>query len=142
MEDLFICGRLTIPADQLVVTYARSSGPGGQNVNKVNTKVTMRWQVNDNPLLASDWRERLTTRFANRINIAGELVVISERFRVQHKNLEDCRQKLREMLLSCQTPPTVRKETKPTFSSERRRIENKVRQGEKKRLRSRPNFDS
>lgn len=138
MEDLYISGRLTIPASELGISYARSGGPGGQNVNKVNTKVTLRWPIRDNPLIPEGWRNRAVALLAKRINLIGELVLHSERYRVQHRNLEDCRQKLRELLLQCQSPPTVRLATRPTKGSKVRRLEEKNRQGEKKRLRGRP----
>ena len=141
MEDLYISHRLTIPAAELDAQFARSSGPGGQNVNKVNSKVTLRWKIRDNPILPEGWRDRTIARFRSRINVAGELVLHSQKHRAQPQNMEDCRQKLRQMLLECQTPPTIRKETRPTLGSKKRRLEQKNRQGEKKRLRSRPSFE-
>lgn len=137
MEDLYVSRRLTIPASQLQASYARSGGPGGQNVNKVNTKVTLRWQIRDNPLIPDAWRQRLIARYGGRINNEGEMVLHSERYRVQHRNLEDCRQKLRDLLLDCQTPPRKRLATRPTKGSKSRRLDAKRRQGEKKRSRGR-----
>jgi ribosome-associated protein len=141
MEDLFISRRLTIPASEIDTTFARSSGPGGQNVNKVNSKVTLRWKIRDNPQMPEGWRERTIVRYGNRINNEGQLVIHSQRYRAQPQNLEDCRQKLRELLLDCQLPPTKRLKTRPTLGSKKRRLEQKSRQGEKKRLRGRVKFD-
>lgn len=138
MEDLYVSHRLTIPASQLEASYARSGGPGGQNVNKVNTKVTLRWQVRDNPLIPDPWRDRVIARYGGRINNEGEMVLHSERYRVQHRNLDDCRQKLRELLVDCQSPPRKRLATRPTKGSKLRRLDAKRRQSEKKRLRGRP----
>jgi len=141
MEDLYVSHRLTIPSAELDTQFARSSGPGGQNVNKVNSKVTLRWQVRDNPTIPEGWRSRMLTRYANRINNEGQMVVHSQKHRAQPQNLEDCRQKLREMLLECQAPPTKRVPSRPTLGSKKRRLEEKNRQGQKKRLRGRVKFE-
>ncbi len=141
MDNLVINRRLTIPASQLSVSFARSSGPGGQNVNKVNSKVTLRWQIRDQPLISNAWRHRFMEAFGTRVNVRGELVVSSEQYRDQPRNLEDCREKMATMLRQVQSPPTIRKKTKPTLGSKRRRLDAKKKQGEKKRLRGRPNMD-
>lgn len=138
MEDLYVSRRLTIPASELQTTFARSGGPGGQNVNKVNSKVTLRWSIRDNPLMPEPWRARVEARFSGRINTEGEMVLHSERYRSQHRNLEDCREKLRDLLLECQTAPRRRVATRPTKGSKVRRLDAKRQQGEKKRLRGRP----
>jgi ribosome-associated protein len=140
MEDLGVNSRLTIPAAQLVATYSRSSGPGGQNVNKVNSRVTLRWQVDGQPLLAHGWRQRLQARFASRISREGELVVHSEKYRDQPRNLADCRQRLAELLRECAAPPVQRKKTRPTMASQRRRLDDKRRQSQKKSHRRGPSL--
>lgn len=132
MDDLIINSQTKIPADQLSVSHARSSGPGGQNVNKVNTKVTLAWQVVDNNILGDDWTQRLRQRHANRINQAGELVINSQQYRQQNRNLSDCFVKLRELLLQCQHPPKRRRPTKPTLGSKLRRLAAKKQQSTKK----------
>ncbi|WP_145099551.1 alternative ribosome rescue aminoacyl-tRNA hydrolase ArfB [Rosistilla carotiformis] len=135
MKDLIINSRVTIPADQLTVTHARSSGPGGQNVNKVNSKVTVSWQVDDNNILDPEWTRRVQVRHQNRINQLGQLSLTSQQYRQQPRNLEDCLSKLRELLLQCQHPPKRRRETKPTFGSKLRRLETKRQQSSKKQSR-------
>ncbi|MFG0262085.1 MAG: alternative ribosome rescue aminoacyl-tRNA hydrolase ArfB, partial [Novipirellula sp. JB048] len=117
MNDLFVNPRLTIPAAELNFTAARSSGPGGQNVNKVNSKVTLRWSMADCQGFDPGWRRRFATRYQNRITREGELLVQSERYRDQTRNLADARSKLAAMLRECQAPPTPRKATKPTRGS-------------------------
>lgn len=132
MEDLLVNSTLTIPAAELATQFSRSSGPGGQNVNKVNSRVTLRWQVREQPLLPHGWRQRVLTQHANRITREGELVVHSEKYRDQPRNLADCRRRLAELLLECAAPPLPRKKTRPTLGSKRRRLDAKRRQSEKK----------
>ena len=88
-----------------------------------------------------DWRRRFIARHSNRINREGQLVLHSERYRDQGRNLADVRQKLVNMLLECQSPPKARKATRPTFGSKQRRLEQKRRQSEKKRGRRKPTRD-
>lgn len=135
MEDLFVSARFTIPSSQLTMSAARSSGPGGQNVNKVNSKVTLRWTPSTCEKMDPAWRRRFLSRYANRINREGELVLHSEKYRDQGRNLADARKKLADMLLDCQEAPKKRKATRPSRSSQRRRLDQKNRQSQKKQSR-------
>lgn len=135
MEDLVVNNRLTIPSGQLSASYSRSSGPGGQNVNKVNSRVTLRWRIGDQPVLPPDWLQRFLVRNANRISRDGDVVINSDRYRDQPRNLEDCRQRLAELLRECSIPPVKRKKTRPSLASKRRRLDDKRRTGEKKSMR-------
>jgi len=128
---------LTIPDRELIITAARSSGPGGQNVNKVNSKITLRWVPSRCEALTSTWCRRFVARYAGRINRDGELVLHSQRYRDQGRNLADARGKLVEMLLECQSPPKRRRPTRPTAGSKQRRLDSKRRTAEKKRNRRR-----
>lgn len=123
---------MTIPAAELLASYSRSSGPGGQNVNKVNSRVTLRWQVIDQPLLTHGWRQRLLARYGNRVTREGELMIHSEKYRDQPRNLADARQRLAELLQECAAPPVQRKKTRPSLASKRRRLDEKRRISQKK----------
>ncbi|MCO8122275.1 aminoacyl-tRNA hydrolase [Stieleria sp. TO1_6] len=136
MSDLYINARLTIPSSELGITAARSSGPGGQNVNKVNSKITLRWSPRKCTLIDPAWRARFLSRNANRINREGELVLHSERYRDQPRNLADARQRLVELLLDCREPAKQRKKTRPTLGSKRRHKEAKTQKSQKKQNRS------
>ena len=138
---LIVNDAITIPAAELQVSFARSAGPGGQNVNKVNTKAVLHWAVRSSEALPPAVRARFLTRYANRINTEGELVLSSDEHREQPRNLNACREKLRAMVLSVLKPPRRRVKTKPTRASVQRRIVSKQRQGEKKRSR-RGGFES
>lgn len=140
-HDLYVNPRLTILGSELEFSQARSSGPGGQNVNKVNSKVTLRWSPEKCTKLDEDWRRRLVNRYGNRITREGDLVLQSDRYRDQVRNLADVRQRLVEMLLSCQSAPTPRKATRPSLGSQRRRLAAKHQQSEKKAGRRQPRND-
>ena len=129
---LEVTPELRIPLAELQFTYARSSGPGGQNVNKVNSKAVMRWAVAASPSLPGAVRERFLRKYASRLTERGELVMASQRYRDAPRNAEDCRERLRAMLLAVAHPPKPRRPTRPTRGAVRRRLENKRRQGDKK----------
>ena len=135
MADLIINARLTIADSEMQILHARSSGPGGQNVNKVNSKVTLRWSPKRCPGLNEGWRNRFIARFSNRINRDGLLVLHSEKYRDQPRNIEDVRQKLTQMLLETQSAPKKRRPTKPSKNSQRRRMDNKTKHSQKKQNR-------
>ena len=109
---LVINSRLTIPREEFEFSYARSGGPGGQNVNKVNTKVTLRWPVESSPSLPPGIKERFLKQYARRITINGELVLSSQRYRDQIRNQSDCLEKLRQMVLEVAEPPKLRRPTR------------------------------
>ena len=141
MPDLYVNSRLTIPEKELTLTAVRSSGPGGQNVNKVNSKVTLKWSPEASPRLDIEWQRRFLSRYGNRINRDGQLVLHSDQYRDQSRNLADVRSRLVAMLLDCQAAPRRRKQTQPTRGSQRRRLEQKRQHSEKKRRRQKPSRD-
>lgn len=129
---------ITIPREEFEFRFDRSSGPGGQNVNKVNSKATLHWPVTTSPSLPESVRERFLLAYSNRINKDGQLVVSSQRYRDQAKNVEDCLERVREMVLKAASPPKRRRKTKPTLASKRRRLDAKKRRSQKKELRKPP----
>ena len=132
---LIITPNLQIPLREFHFTYARSSGPGGQNVNKVNSKALLRWSVTTSIHLPELVRQRLLSRCRRQITAEGDLLVTSQRFRDAGRNTADCLEKLRRMLAEAAEPSRPRKPTRPTRSSIRRRLDNKLRQSQKKRRR-------
>src|SRR5437667_6047332 len=101
--------RIAIPDDELRFTFARSGGPGGQSVNKVSSKAILHWHVDSNVTLSPEVKDRLRRRHANRLTTEGVLVIQGQRFRDQAKNVADCRDRLRDMVLQAMAVPKVRR---------------------------------
>lgn len=126
---------ILIPKSEFDFSFARGSGPGGQNVNKVNSKAILRWSVVTTPSLPDDVRVRFIERYGNRITGDGELVVTSHVYRDQPRNVADCIQKVQDMVDSVAEAPKMREATEPTASSKVRRVESKKRDSMKKQSR-------
>ena len=122
---LEITPALRIPCAEFWFTYSRSSGPGGQNVNKVSTRATMHWAVLASKALPEAVRQRFQRRFANRINSDGILLISSDSFRSQVRNANDCLSRLQAMLVDVAKPPKRRRKTKPSRGSVERRLASK-----------------
>ena len=133
--------RIQIPFAEFDFSFSRSGGPGGQNVNKVNSKVTLRWNITKSPTLPGDVLERFVQRYRRRITNDGEFVMHSERYRDQGRNVADCLEKLRELLLEVAVAPKKRKPTKPTRGSKERRLKDKRAASERKARRRKPGLD-
>ena len=130
----------TVAESELSWSFARSSGPGGQNVNKVNSKAILRWNVTTSPSIGEGVRARFLTRFANRVTTGGELVLHGERYRDAPRNQQDLRERLAAMIAEIATPPKVRVKRKPSRAAKQRRMDDKKIQSEKKNRRSRPDY--
>jgi ribosome-associated protein len=122
-------------ASELEFVTSRSSGPGGQNVNKVNTKVTLRWPVVASVILSSEERDTITQKLASRITLEGELVISAQDKRSQLQNKEAALAKLDELLTKAFVKKKKRKATKPSKGAVQKRIESKKKHGEKKKMR-------
>ena len=125
-----ITERLFIPEGELEFSFARSGGPGGQNVNKVSSKAILKWNIDANTSIPEAVKARFRSSFANRIATDGNVVVASDEYRDQPRNIENCREKLAQMLASVENPPKPRRATKPTRASKERRLAGKKRDSE------------
>ena len=131
-----VTAEIRIDEGEIRERFIRSSGPGGQNVNKVATAVQLRFDVRNSPSLTDAVRERLVRLAGNRVNREGVLVIEAGRFRTQERNRRDARERLAEWVRKAAAPPRRRRETRPTAESKARRLEEKHRRGEAKRARS------
>jgi ribosome-associated protein len=124
----------SIDESELQFTFVRSSGPGGQNVNKVATAAQLRYDLNRSNL-PPDVKERLRHIAANKITTEGELVIEAKRFRTQEQNREDSMNRLVELLRRAFEKPKPRRKTKPTAASKEKRLAEKKQRGEIKKFR-------
>src|SRR3954468_5688067 len=134
--SLQVTPRIVIADDELVERFIRSSGPGGQNVNKVASAVQLRFDVRHSPSLPDMVRAALLK--ASGVSQDGVLVITAQRFREQERNRADVRARLVEILRRAATPPKPRRATKVPKASKRKRVENKKHRAEIKRGRGRP----
>lgn len=124
-----------VPSDGLRFQYARSSGPGGQNVNKLNTKVELWVKVDALQGLHPEAVERLKAAAGSRLTRQGELHLVSDETRSQEANRQEVLSRLREMMVEAMRRPKKRRPTRPTRGSRQRRLDEKKRVGQKKALR-------
>lgn len=130
-----------IPEEELQLSYARAGGPGGQHVNKAETKVVLHWDLPANSSLPEGVRRRFGETFKSRMDKKGVVILYSQSYRERQRNVEEVREKLREMLLSVWKPPKKRRKTKPTRSSIERRLKEKQRTSERKQSRGKVSRD-
>ncbi len=141
VDDLVIAPGVVLPATDLHWTAVRSSGPGGQNVNKVATKVELRFDLETTSALHPAVKARLRVLARGRLDAEGRIVVTSQATRTLPQNLSDALEKLAELVRGALTPPKPRRPTKPTRASRVRRLEGKRHQSERKESRSMPRHD-
>jgi ribosome-associated protein len=135
---LRVTPQIAIPRRELQFSFVRSSGPGGQNVNKVASKAVLRWNVATSAALPDEVRRRLIARERRRINEQGELILTSQRYRDQPRNIDDCLSKLAALVVAAAKRPRARKKTRPTKASKEARLNQKRATSAKKQHRRSP----
>ena len=137
-DQLIVTDSVSIPLSEFDYEYMRSSGPGGQNVNKTSTKVRLRWNVGDAPSIDEGLLQRIQENYRSRITGDGEFLVTSQRTRDRETNRADCLEKLAEMIRQVATPPRKRRPTRPTRGSKERRLQSKKKRSRQKEMRRPP----
>ncbi len=137
-DDLEVQRGLVIPAAEMEWSASRAGGPGGQAVNKLSTRVTLRWSVAESAVLDDARRARLLARLASRLTKAGELIVHADGERSQLDNRLEARRRLAQVVRDALHVPKTRRKTKPTKGSQKRRLKAKKEHSQKKKMRGRP----
>jgi ribosome-associated protein len=136
-----ITDAIVIPDSELVERFVTSSGPGGQNVNKVASAVELRFDVLNSPSLPDALKERLLARRDRRLTGDGVLILQAQRFRDQGRNREDARERLADFVRAGLYVPKKRIATKPTRAAKKRRVDAKTGRGTIKRNRGKPGLE-
>lgn len=132
---------IIIPENEIEFIFSRSTGKGGQNVNKVATKVTLRWNIWKSKILTNEQKEKVIKSLKNKIDKDGNLIIYSQKERSQYKNKIDAIEKLNRLINNVLEEKKQRKKTKPPKSAIEKRLKEKKKISEKKKLRRKPPID-
>lgn len=134
-DDIIINDLVTIPASELQYTASRSSGPGGQHVNKTDSRIQVRWNIPSSSALSDFLKQRVMKVLATRLTEDGDLLLASDSNRSQRRNKDDVTQRLAALVRDALVPPKPRRKTKPTRASRQKRLDEKKRRSDVKRQR-------
>ena len=140
-QEIIVTGSIRVPLSELEFIFARSGGPGGQNVNKVNSKVQLRWNQSASNALPPEVAHRFRTQNRKRITDDGIFLLVGQQFRDQPRNKADVIERFRELLVEASKAPKVRRPTRATHGSKLRRLDAKKRNSSRKAGRRSPGVD-
>ncbi len=134
-DDIIINDLVVIPGSELQYTASRSSGPGGQHVNKTDSRIQVRWNIPSTSALSDFLKRRVMNVLATRLTDDGDLLLAADSNRSQHRNREEVTQRLAALVREALVPPKPRRRTKPTRASRQRRLDDKKKRADVKRQR-------
>jgi ribosome-associated protein len=136
---IVVTPRISLDEEELVESFMRSSGAGGQNIQKVETAVQLRFDARQSPGLPEDVRERLERLAGRRLTRDGVIVITAQRHRTRERNRDDAQERLLDLIRQAAVPPPpIRRPTKPSRAARARRVDEKTHRGEIKRQRGKP----
>ena len=141
MTGIRINRNIVIPNAELSESFVRSTGPGGQNVNKLSTKVELRWTPSSSSAFSDAQRQYLVQRLAHRLIESGELIIVADEHRTQGRNRDEARKKLAVVVRQALVRPKKRRPTKPSRASVKRRLDGKKRRSSTKKNRAKARLD-
>ena len=139
--EMVLLRGVVLPRSEVRAEYSRAGGPGGQHVNRTETRVTLRFNLQESPSIPDVEREGMVQKLAPRLTKAGEVLVSVERHRDRVRNLATAYQRLTELLIGSMERPRQRKKTRPTRASQQKRLDQKKALGDRKRRRRPPGRD-
>ncbi len=140
-DDLPVDDRVTIPGGELSYSFSRSGGPGGQHVNTTDTRVRLVWTMAQSTVISTAAKGRFTEAHPSWVTADGDVVLTADTHRSQHRNVEEVRSRLAQAVHQCLRPPRKRTATKPTRSSQAKRVDQKKQKSQTKKMRGRVRHD-
>ena len=141
MMQIEILENIIIPEDEFIFKASRSSGPGGQNVNKLNTRITLFFNIHESKSFSDDQKKRILRYLSTRIDKDGFIRVVSQKFRTQYANRQASIERLKELLEKALTPKPIRKKTKVPYSAKQKRLDSKKHRSTLKQQRTGKGFE-